>query len=392
MTQEEFFAYANLNNHAGDVNVWYEGSSPSTILGLSVPVISFINGVATNIAPQLAQVQQITIPQPSGYQIIVEVTARSLNQSPNGTQYYLFLVNQVSTTGITGDSAPGGIYFSPDINIFEFSVSPYNVLGGSVEENRESKYIMKADKDTTGGTNIPIGYSGPANIYKLLSGSAEKATTQDSNYSLTGWSNARYNGTKTDIYDYQSPPLLSGTVFQGSNYPITVPTTHIENEMSSSAAIYSDYFYGGSEETPGYSRKGLLYQTSGSSAVSPSGNTVWLKTTNPNGVTGSIRVGDLILIANSPTSTTEVMRVTLIGIPPGYAPGTITLQVQRNVNSVGTTTDVTAPNQSISKVNAVQIFEVEGNRLRGVVRGYMAVQVTGEILKLDSNGFVVGIV
>lgn len=387
MTQEEFFAYADLDNHSKDVNIWYTGSNPSTILGLSVPVISLNNGVATNIAPQLAQVQQITIPQPSGYQIIVEVTARSLNQSPNGTQYYIFLVNQISTTGITGDSAPGGIYLSPDIDVYEFSVSPYNVLGGSVEENRESNYIMKADKDTSGGTNVPIGYSGPANIYALLSGSAEKATTQDSNYSLTGWNNARYIGTKTDIYDYNSPPLLSGTTFQGSVYPASVPTAHIQNEISNNTVIYTNYFYGGTEETPGFSTKGLLYSTSGSST---NATILWLKATVSNSITGAISPGDLITVGYPITSNSEVMRVGIIGIPPGYAPGTITVSVTRNVNNVPTLANIGTPNQSISKINPVQIYEVEGNRLNGIVRGYIVVQVTGEILKLDNNGFVVG--
>ena len=387
MTQEEFFAYANLDNHSGDVNVWYSGSNPSTILGLSVPVLTLNNGVTTNITPQLAQVQQITIPQPSGYQIIVEVTARSVNESPHGTRYYLFLVNQISTTGITGDSAPGGIYLSPDINIYEFSVSPYNVLGGSVEENRESNYIMRADKDTSGGINVPIGYSGPANIYALLSGSAEKAIIQDSNYSLTGWNNARYRGTKTDKYDYQSPPLLSGTTFQGSNYPATVPPAHIQSEMSDNTAIYSNYFYDGTEETPGYSTKVLLYNTSGSST---NGNTLWLKTTTSNSITGAISPGDLITVGFPISSNTEVMRVGIIGIPPGYAPGTVTVSVTRNVNNVPTLTDIRIPNLTVSKIKSVQIYEVEGNRLNGIVRGYMAVRITGEILKLDNNGFVLG--
>jgi hypothetical protein len=34
MTQTEFFAYANLDNYADNVNIWYTGSNPGTILGL----------------------------------------------------------------------------------------------------------------------------------------------------------------------------------------------------------------------------------------------------------------------------------------------------------------------------------------------------------------------
>jgi hypothetical protein len=386
MTQEEFFAYANLDNHSGDVNIWYTGSNPSTILGITVPVNSNVNGSVVNISAQLAQVQQITIPQPSGYQIIVEVNTRSLNESPNGTRYYLFLVNEISTTGITGGSAVGGIYLSPDINAYEFSVSPYNVLGGSVEDNRESNYIMKADKSTAGSTTVPTGYSGPANIYALLSGSAEIAVTQDSNYSLTGWSNARYNGTKTDIYDYQSPPLLSGTVFQGSNYPTTVPISQIKNQISSSTVIYSDYFYAGAEDTPGYSRKPLLYVTSGSSVPSSS-TEFFIRTSilNPNNLTGSISVGDLIQIGGFD----EIMRISLLGVPPGSAPGTLRVRAGRNINRTADIAPVGSDGWGLYRINPVQLYELESNRLNGVVKGYMVVRDTGAILTLDSNGFVI---
>lgn len=387
MTQEEFFAYANLNNHSGDVNVWYTGSNPSTILGISVPVYSNVNGSVVNIAAQLAQVQQITVPQPSGYQIIVQVNTRSLNQSPNGTQYYLFLVNQINTTGITSGSVAGEIYLSPDIDAYEFSISPYNILGGSIEQNRESNYIMKADKNTLGGTEVPVGYSGPANIYKLLSGSAEKATTQDSNYSLTGWTNGRYDGSKTDINDYKSPPLLSGTVFEGSNYPTSVNVSQIQNQISSSTALYTNYFYAGTEDTPGFLRKSLLYVTT-SSNVAASSTEFLIKTSNlsPNNLTGSISVGDLIQVG----AADEIMRVTILGIPPGAAPGVIRVRVVRNINRTVDTADVNYNGSGIYKIYPVQLYELEQNRLNGVVRGYMAVRDTGEILKLDSNGFIIG--
>lgn len=387
MTQAEFFAYANLNNHSGNVNVWYTGSNPGTILGLSVPAQIQQGGETQDITAKLEQVQQITIPQPTGLPVILNILNRSQNQSPNGTRYYIFLVTQVSTQDITGPIAVGDLYFSPNIDVFEFSVSPYNVLGGSIEENRESNYIMKADKSTAGNINLPVGYSGPANIYALLSGSAEIAVTQDSNYSITGWTNARYQGSKTDSYDYKSPPLVTGTIFQGSNYPATVPFSHIQNQISSSTVLYSEYFYAGTEETPGYSLKPLLYQTSGSNVL-PTSTEFFIKQTTPDptSLTGSIAVGDLIKIASSD----EIMRITLIGVPQNLATGTLRLRVVRNVNGVGVIANVNDNNQAISKINPVQIYEVERNRLTGVVRGYMVVQITGEILTLDSNGFVVG--
>lgn len=385
MTQAEFFAYANLDNYADNVNIWYTGSNPGTILGLSIPIL--VEG--QDISARLEQVQQMTIPQPNGLPIILTVISRSENESPNGTGYYIFLVEQISTQDITGPIATGLIYFSPDIDATVFSNDPYNVLGGSIEVNRKSTYIMKADKNTAGNTAVPIGYSGPVNIFRILSGSADLATTQDSNYSITGWANARYNGCKTDEDDYQSPPLVTGTVFQGSNYPITVQEQHIQTQISSSNVIYSEYFFAGTEETPGYSANPLLFETSGST-VPPTSTEFFIIQTllNPNSLTGSIAIGDLITVGNSD----EIMRVTLLGVPQGLAPSTLRVRVDRNINNIPlqSLADVSADNLAIGSIKQVQIYEIENNKLNGVVRGYMVVQLTGEILKLNSNGYVVG--
>jgi hypothetical protein len=384
MTETEFFAYINLNDHAGNVNIWYLGNNPSTIYGISIPVLT---QEGQNIAAKLAQVQQITIPFPDGTNAVLNITSRSQNQSPNNTGYYVFLVTPVNTNSITQTTVSGDLYFSPDIDTYEFSISPYNVIGGTVEDNRESNYAMSADNQTAGGTVVPTGYSGPANIYQLLSGSAPKAIIQDSNYSITGWTNARYQGTKTDVTDYNSPPSLTGTVFQGSNYPITVPFSNIQNQISSSIVIYSDYFYAGAEETPGYFQKQLVYQVSQSTSPLPV-TEFFIKPQNTDILTGSIALGDLIQVGNSD----EVMRVTLIAVPPNVAPGTLRIRVVRNVGNLQpfTPTVINTNNEQISRVQSVQIFEVEGNRLNGIVRGYMVVQSTGEVLTLDSNGFVTG--
>jgi hypothetical protein len=385
MTQTEFFAHVNSNNYADNINIWYTGSNPSTVLGMSIPTVT---PSGQDISAKLAQAEQVTIPQPGGLSIILTITSRSQNQSPDGTGYYIYLTVPIITTAITQATVAGDIYLSPDIDSYEFSVSPYNVLGGSVEENRESNYIMKADKSTAGNPTVPVGYSGPANIYALLSGSAELAVIQDSNYSITGWSNARYSGTKTDVNDYQSPPLLSGTVFQGSNYPTTVPTSQIQTQVSSSTAIYSDYFYAGTEDTPGYSRKGLLYVISGSGAIPALSPEFFIRPGSifQTNLTGSISVGDLIQVGGAD----EIMRVTVIGVPPTLAPGTLRLRVERNINNTTNTANVGSDGASINRINPVQIYELELNRLNGVVRGYIAVRDTREILKLDSNGFVIG--
>ncbi len=383
MTQTEFFTYANLDNYADNVNIWYVGNNPSTIYGISIPVLT--NG--QNIAAKLAQVQQFTIPMPDGSNLILNITNRSLNQSPNGTAYYIFLVTPVTTNSITQTTLSGVIYFSPDINTYEFSISPYNILGGTVEENRESNYAMSADNGTTGGGAVPVGYSGPSNINELLSGSAPKAIIQDSNYSISGWSNARYEGSKTNVEDYNSPPLLAGSIFQGSNYPATTPISNIRSQMSSSITIYSDYFYAGAADTPGFATKSTLYIVSQSITALPT-TEFYIRPQSSTSLSGSIALGDLIKVTGAP----DTMKVTLIGVPPNRAPGTLIIRVTRNIENTQPFSPVninSLPGNQVTRISPVQIFEIERNRLNGTVRGYMAVQSTGAVLTLDGSGFVI---
>jgi hypothetical protein len=61
MTQTEFFAHVNSNNYADNINIWYTGSNPSTVLGMSIPTVT---PSGQDISAKLAQAEQVTIPQP----------------------------------------------------------------------------------------------------------------------------------------------------------------------------------------------------------------------------------------------------------------------------------------------------------------------------------------
>lgn len=375
MLQEEFYAYTQLN--PSTVNIWYTGSAPSVINGLSVPVLS----ASVDLTPQLTQVQQITVPLPTaGTSAILNITSRTATQSGT-TKYFFFLTDPYSTTYIISPTGSGDLIFSPSIDAAEFNASPYNVLGGLVETQRQSTYIMDADEYKVGGEGLPVGYVGPINIYSLLSGSADRARVQDSNYTISGWSNARYKGSVTDIFDYNSTPAAAGSIFQGSVFPLSAADTYIRSLQSGSAVVYRDLFYIGVGDTPGFAEQPTNFATSGSNLVSPSGSFFFVYSSEYISFVNPFKIGDFIKINN-----TEVAKITAIGSPIGSV-GTLTLQVIRNIR--GGYAAVSSSGLPIELLNSSQIYEVENNRLNGVVQGKVLVQGTGEILVLDSNGYVV---
>ena len=78
----------------------------------------------------------------------------------------------------------------------EFNWSDYNAVFGNVDIPQYSQTFMQIDYNT-GGTI-------PTNFGLLYSGSAPKASIQDSNYTQRGWSNGRYNGSQNSSTDFNT--------------------------------------------------------------------------------------------------------------------------------------------------------------------------------------------
>jgi len=77
---------------------------------------------------------------------------------------------------------------------FQFNWSDYNAVFGNVDIPQFSQTFMQVDYNT--GTIIPTNFG------LLYSGSAAKASIQDSNYTQAGWSNGRYNGSSNSSQDF----------------------------------------------------------------------------------------------------------------------------------------------------------------------------------------------
>jgi hypothetical protein len=127
--------------------------------------------------------------------------------SPIENSYYIASIYNSDDTG-TGDvtlrnfnlqfitaSAPFNgssslIIFDPDALNFDYN--DYNPLLGNAETPQYSTVWM--DVDYSQNPLVPI------NLGLIISGTADRAFVQDSNYSSKAWSNLRYNGSRTNSF------------------------------------------------------------------------------------------------------------------------------------------------------------------------------------------------
>lgn len=384
MTQQEFFAHTQL--YPDQVNIWYNtGGPPYTLKAITIPVLD------TNNPPQdrsalLENVQQITIPLSTGDTITLNVTSTTQAQSPGTpimpvTRYYYYNVEPLTLSNIGNVGiAAGTLVFSPSLDTFEFADSPYNILERSLEASRQSSYIMQADRYKVGTLANPT-YTGPLNIEELISGSAAKADVQDSNYTSTGWINARYEGTKTDRIDFLTEPAISGQFFQGAEFPSGSSVNQIAYLISSSQVIFKDYFFAGTGDTPGLQLVQSGFITN--AAQSPSSPFISIREDVPGSGVTPIKVGDLIKITSNINN--ELIRVDAVGVI-STTPIEYLLIVTRGYSGQPQQINF---NELIEKVNKVQIYNVTGNKLSGVPKGKLLVKETGAVLTLDSLGLII---
>jgi len=386
MTQQEFFAYTQL--HPDQVNIWYDtGGPPYTLRAITIPALDF------NTPPQdrsrvLSGVQEITVPLSTGESITLKVLSATQVQSPATVltpvviYYYYYIVPVTLTTIGNVGIGSGTIVFSPSLDTLEFKDSPYNILEGSLDANRQSSYIMQADRYKIGTLANPT-YTGPLNIAELISGSAPKAGVQDSSYTATGWINGRYEGSKTDRIDYLTEPAIAGKTFLGSEFPPGSTQQEIGYLVSSSQVLYKDFFFAGVGDTPGFSALDSKFVLSVSSPTGPTATIIRIDSGNSLTVPPALRAGDLISFEQF--SIKEVIRVDSVGVslttPPVY-----NLAVTRGYFGTPQTLNT---GYSVYKVDRVQIYNIIQNKLSGVPKGQVLIKETGRIVRLDSLGFVI---
>jgi hypothetical protein len=398
MTQAEFIAYVQIPANVVNVNIWYTQTAPYTILGITIPTL---DANQVNITPFLDQVQELTIPiEIAGIQqdITLVVNTREVHSTLNGN-FYFFLVDPYLVTSITVPSFIGinaSVSLTPAIDGNIFNESPYNILQGLAENIRKSNYIMFSDRYKVGTLALPA-YTGPTNIDALLSGSAEKADVQDSLYSDTGWTNARYEGTKTNNTDYRIDSAVSGKIFSAAEYPLLYDTTQIAYQVSQSLVIYSDYFYTGLGDSPGFNSDYIDFLAISGSNYDENSSIFYIKHTtggNPGPLLPAL--GETIAFQSTVGTTlgTDFEVVQVIGaflhaVTPIIVYG---LEVTRRYGGTPNSTIVTPidpqNNCSLFTIQPTQLYELTGNKVVGLTKGLLLVEDTGKLLTIDDYGYV----
>jgi len=179
----------------------------------------------------LQQVEKVTLIVPASGSTMVKVNLEIVNRArykgPSADyNYYYFTVKPVvikyqpttewliDTYNLSNRSANFKhvpINFTPYLQLENYVYSDYYPLINNAQENRLSTFAQESDRVGSG--------INPTNLVEIRNETADFAAVQDSNYTSTGWVNARYVGTNTSATTYKGViPVIAGSSFEGEIY------------------------------------------------------------------------------------------------------------------------------------------------------------------------------
>lgn len=302
----------------------------------------------------------------------LQIIDRSRYTSVSGDEtrdYYYF---QVTPTLITqaGDDLPQllNITFAPYLQDEKYQYNDYNPLISNILDNRISTVIQQSDRLKSG--------TQPTNLSDILSGSAEPAQIQDSNYTATGWSNARYTGCVSDAADQGGvPSIVVGKLFLGE---VNSNATQESLICSRSEAdrLYKQLIFTSNEELPTY--KGYVSSNYEVSQNTPTSSVVLPYTNIAGNPAGLVEVGSILQVGNS-AERIRVERIELensrFRVTRGY------LQTTKQPIGDGETIKVLEPLRILTT-------EETSAKFTNSVNSKIYVKETQEILYTDGYGMV----
>ena len=237
---------------------------------------------------------------------------------------------------------------------------------------------------------------------------APLAQVQDSNYTTTGHTNARYNGTKTTEDDYSGiEPFLSATPIQGATYRVDEDDNFICSQSLDDREV-EDFLFLGSGNIPTLATSDLGFITSNNQVTSTSGSVAnvivdehdqsFNMTVNigVNNKMIKIKPGNVLLLTDPNNGNTEVVQVlnnlqVVDANPPYYTSlTTVELQVKRRFDGA-TTTHSFPTNTKVEAFTDTRIFRLEGSRLIAVDEKKIWIKDNRTILKTNNSGYVISL-
>ncbi len=191
------------------VYYWFQTPNPQLLVEYTASAVNMSTGTALDDSFQLIDANN-NIVASWGFQ--ADTTSRDYSGSviitPVENEQYKFAIFHQSDIGSTDldintsfrfkitqitpsfNGSSSLVIFDPDAINFDYN--DYNPLLGNAETPQYSTVWMDVDYFQNPLT--------PVNFGLILSGTADRAFVQDSNYSSKAWSNLRYNGSRTNSY------------------------------------------------------------------------------------------------------------------------------------------------------------------------------------------------
>lgn len=265
----------------------------------------------------------------------------------------------------------------------------------AINKARESIYTYKCDRVNP----TPASKTNPINLSNILNNAAPLASVQDSNYTSTPWTNARYEGSKIDSTTNTGiDPFLQGTFFQGAFFTKEVTDAYIENLVKTGNITYIDYFAVGNQTTPAYIVESLNLAIA--TRTSYSSSIVDTVTANLPASNKDIVVGDLLQISdpNAGTFSNEVIRVAN-PTPPGlYYPYEFLIRSDTTgetskINTLRNYTNTSrfdyAAKGVLFRIVPIQILQIDKAKTTAVQEGRIKVRGIDGILSISRDGYIV---
>lgn len=324
------------------------------------------------------------------------------NQGNDQGTYFLYSILTPNQRIVVNN--PNSIYTSDvliesPVGANNQTLQDYGVLNGNVQTSRESQFQVQSDRSyRTAGSN-----TNPVNMYSIINNLAAPAQVQDSNYTTTGWTNARYNGTKlTTTTNNDTDPILQGTFFEGAFFGKDIKDTYILGTTIADAS-YNQYFFSGELDALEYTLQDLklfAYDT-GSNFTS-----LRVTASVASNTTPSLFVGDLLRISGSsngfsseiyemiaPTGSTQYYPYILRNVNGGDVFWSI--QTKRNYNNTQTTTwtgisfgDGPFEFRNLYKIVPTRIYNIQGTVIEPTGEGKVRIKGTDRIVYVNSDGYI----
>ena len=179
--------------------------------GVKLAKVSNVDATGNNISNYLSSIQSFVIPWPDANGGSIEYIIIDRQPQLNFYIFYIYpqpLSPSINTftynSSILFDPGTSQTYYTPDSNgtstrryTIPFTNGNYDVIMNNASTPQYSAKFMDVDYTTSITT--------PYNFELLISGTANRAPVQDTNYESAAWSNIRYNGSRQSSRDFNTP-------------------------------------------------------------------------------------------------------------------------------------------------------------------------------------------